>query len=146
MVKYAGDTEERTYNTQPPNPEEALVKTYRRWRMKNSSDQIPKDFQLAAKWWLEHQEPVKENEQPVATNDHKGNQHWTTPFIDRVVSAFRVFLRFSEPEKAFIIHHIDLGVAYRGDDLKYYKLVIEQAAIYAKDPKAYQDGAREHLP
>ncbi len=138
--------EERTYNTAPPDPEEALVKVYKRWRMKNSSDQIPKDFKLAAKFWLEHQEPQKENETPMAANDSKGNQHWTTPHIERVVASLRVFLRFSEPEKAFIIHHIDAGVAYRGDDLKFYQKVIEQAEIFARDPEVYKDGARRHLP
>ncbi len=139
-------TEERTYNTRPPDPVEALVQVYKRWRMKNSSDHIPKDFRLAAKFWLEHQEPQKENETPMAANDSKGNQHWTTPHIERVVASLRVFLRFNEIEKAFVIHHIEAGIAYRGDRLDFYKLVIEQAAIYRKDPEAYKAGAREHLP
>jgi hypothetical protein len=138
--------EERTYNTRPPDPEAALVKVYKRWRMKHSSNQIPKDFLLGAKFWLEHQEPQKENELPVAANDSKGNQHWTTPHIERVVAAFRKFLNFNETEKAFIIHHIDHGIPYRGDDLEFYKQVVEQSKVMQEYIDKYGRTADGLLP
>ena len=139
-------SQERTYNTKPPVATEFLVKTYKRWRMKHESVHIPKDFLGAANWWIEHQEPAFPNETPMATNDSKGNQFWTTPYIERVVAAFRKFLNFNETEKAYVIHHIEHGVAYRGDHLDFYKKVVEQSEIFNRDPEAYKDSARRHLP
>jgi hypothetical protein len=138
--------EERTYNTRPPDPVEALVKVYRQWRRKHSSDQIPKDFLAAAKFWLEHQEPQKENEQPVAMNDNKGNQHWTTPHIERMVAAFRVFLDLNETEKAYIIHHIEHGIVYRGDDMEFFKRLVEQHEVMQKYIDKYGRTADGLLP
>jgi len=99
MAKYQNDNEERTYNTRPPVPEEFLIKVYKRWRMRHDSAHIPKDFQSAAKFWLEHQEPQKPNETPMAANDSKGNQHWTTPHIERVVAALRTFRGSMKPRR-----------------------------------------------
>jgi len=83
---------------------------------------------------MEHQEAAFPNEIPTATNDSKGNQYWTTPYIERVVASFRKFLNFNETEKAYVIHHIDHGVAYRGDHLDFYKKVVEQSEIFNQDP------------
>ncbi len=138
--------EDRTYNTKPPIAEEFLVKTYKRWRMKNESAHIPKEYLAAAKWWIEHQEPQTENDQPVVAYNSKGGQSWTTPYIERVVASFRKFLQFNEAEKAYIIHHIGKGVAYRGDRLDFYQKVVEQAEIFNQDPEAYKTSARSHLP
>ena len=126
----AGDTQERTYNTNAPIPEEFLVKAYKSWcKRGNESKHIPSNHLEAAKWWIDHQEPRWPQETPTVGYDSKGNQYWTTPYIDRVVAAWRKFLAMSEPEKAFVIDAIEnRNTPYRGDDIKFYKLVIEEQA------------------
>jgi hypothetical protein len=140
--KDPGKNEERTYNTRPPIPDEFLVRVYKRWRMNHESKHIPKDYLEAARWWLAHQESCSHNETPVVGYDSKGNQHWTTPYIERVVASWRKFLSLSEVEKAFVIDRIGNGIPYRGDDIEFYKEVCRQQEIMDKDPEAYKRSAR----
>lgn len=120
---------ERTYNTRPPIPDELLVTLYRRWRVKNRSEYIPLDYLQAARWWINHQEPATAEEMPVAGTDSKGNQYWITPHISRLVASFRAFLEMSESEKVFIVGGIEAGVPYRGDDIKFYKRVVQENKV-----------------
>lgn len=129
MSKFNQPETEKTYNTKPPVPEEFLVRVYKRWRMKHSSEHIPKNYLEAAQWWVEHQEPQKSHERPMVGYDSKGNQHWTTPYISRIVATLRVFLGLSEPEKAFVIQHIEAGVPWRGDSIPFYKEVIKNTDV-----------------
>ncbi len=131
---------ERTYNTKPPVPEEFLVRAYKRWRMKNESTHIPKDYLQAARWWIDHQEPGHPGETPYASSDSKGNQFWNTPYIDRLVASFRVFLKLSEPGKAFVVDAIEnRNTPYRGDDIEFFKMVVEQQGVMDADPEAYKE-------
>ena len=128
MAEYQGTTEERTYDSPPPIADEQLVLVYKIWRRQHESKHIPKDFLGAAKWWLEHQEPQGRNEQPQLSHDKKGEASWTVPFNQRVAATWLTFLAFSEPQKAFVIQHIESGIPYRGDDIDFYKMVVEESA------------------
>jgi hypothetical protein len=119
---------ERTYSTPPPIPDEQLVLVYKIWRRKHESKFIPKDYLGAAKWWLEHQEPQGHNEEPQLDRDKKGEPHWKSPYIERVCATWLTFLAFSDPQKAYVIQHIESGVPYRGDDIKFYQQVVEESA------------------
>jgi hypothetical protein len=119
---------EAQYATPPPIAEEQLVLIYKVWRRRHESKFIPHDFLGAAKFWLEHQEGPGPNEQATPERDKKGEQHWKVPFNERVAATWLTFLAFSEPQKAFVIQHIESGVPYRGDDIKFYKMVVEESA------------------
>jgi hypothetical protein len=127
MAEYQGNTEERTYDSQPPIADEQLVLIYKIWRRRHESKYIPKDYLAAAKWWLEHQEPQGRNEVPQMDHDKKGAPHWKVPFIERVAATWLTFLAFSEPQKAYVIQHIESGVPYRGDDISFYQAVVEES-------------------
>lgn len=135
--------EDRTYNTRPPPPEGFLVEIYKAWCKTNESKHIPSNYLEAATWWINHQEPRRPHEQPEASHDRQGNQHWSDPYINRLVVCWRTFLGvMSEPEKAFIIDAIENhNTPWRGDDIKFYKLVIEQQKIMDQDPEKYKSHA-----
>ncbi len=132
---------ERTYNTKPPIPEEFLIRVYKRWRMKHSSQHIPHEYLVAANWWIDMQEVASHMEQPTIGSDSKGNQFWTTPYIDRVVVNFRKFISLSETEKAFVIEKIKKGVPWRGDDMEMFKLICREEEKMAADKPRYIESA-----
>jgi hypothetical protein len=119
---------ERTYDSPPPIADEQLVLIYKIWRRRHESKYIPKDFLAAAAWWLDHQEPQGRNETPQLEHDKKGAPHWKVPFIERVAATWLTFLAFSEPQKAFVVQHIESGIPYRGDDMKFYQEVVKESA------------------
>jgi hypothetical protein len=120
--------DDRTYETAPPVADSQLVLVYKIWRRRHNSEIIPRDYLAAARWWLEHQEPQGRNEQPQLEHDKKGVANWKTPFIERVSATWLTFLSFSEPVKVYIIGNIERGIPYRGDDIKFYKMVVEESA------------------
>ncbi len=120
--------DDRTYATAPPIPNAQLVLVYKIWRRRHDSKHIPRDFLEAAIWWLNHQEGQRPNEQPQLEHDKKGVASWKVPFTERVSATWLTFLSFSEPQKAFVIQHIESGIPYRGDDIKFYKMVVEESA------------------
>jgi len=138
-------SEERRYNTKPPIPEEFLIRVYKRWRMKHSSQHIPHEYLAAAHWWIDMQEVASHAEQPTAGSDSKGNQFWTTPYIDRVVVNFRKFLSLDETHKSFVIQKIREGVPYRGDDMDMFMLICREEEKMAADKSGYIESALDAL-
>lgn len=124
----------------PPAAEERLVTMYQHWRDRHKSEHIPDKPLDAARWWLTKQEPPVEGlERPEREHNKRGDfTGWRTPYHDRVAGNFRIFLSLSETEKAFIIHHVDQGIPWRGDPMPFYKNIIEQHFEMLKDPEAYK--------
>jgi len=135
------DKNERTYNTKPPVPEEFLIRVYKRWRMKHSSSHIPHEYLSAAHWWMAHQEVATQAERPTVGSDSKGNQFWTTPYIDRVVANFRKFLSLDETHKAFVIEKIESGIPWRGDDMDMFLMICREEEKMKADKSGYIDAA-----
>lgn len=130
----------------PPLAEDLLIRVFKSWRLRNKSKHIPLDNLEAANWWMAHQEERQYSDLPEPMTDKDGNvKGWSTPYHDRVVYNLRRFLKMSEPEKAYIIHHIERDVPYRGDSIDFYKQVVDQAAIMAQDPDTYRDDALREL-
>jgi len=136
---------ERTYTTKAPLPEEFLIRVYKQWRVKHSSQHIPQAYLDAALWWLAHQERPSTQEQPTIGSDSKGNQFWTTPYIDRVVGNFRKFLSLDETHKAFVIDKIKAGIPYRGDDIDMFMLICREEEKMSKDKPGYIESALDAL-
>lgn len=120
--------EDRTFETKPPIADEQLTLIYRIWRRRHESKHIPRGFLEGARWWLEHQEPQGKNEVPQLEHDKKGVPSWKTPFIERVAATWLTFLAFTDPQKAYVIQYIESGIPYRGDDIKFYQMVVEESA------------------
>lgn len=129
----------------PPLAEEVLIKIFKRWRLKHNSDHIPRDNLEAAKWWMAHQEEHQQGDLPYANTNKDGNiTGWTTPYHDRLSYNLQKFLKLSEPEKAFVIHHVENDVPYRGDDIEFYKQVVTESDKMKLDRDKYiEDGFKK---
>lgn len=139
---------ERSFEApRPPRAEASLVEIYKAWRFNNDSKHIPHNHLEAANWWIAHQEPRREHEQRQMEHDKKGVASWSDPYIQRVVVTWRTFLAgLSEPQKAFVIDGIENhNTPWRGDDIKFYKLVIEQQKIMDQDPEKYKTHALKSM-
>lgn len=128
------NSNERTYEKKPPQIEEELILVLRRYGSKsNKPKMFPGAYLDQANYWIGKQETMKEHEeahwQPGGTKTEPNAGYWITPYIDRVRSSLHQFLIFGDPEQAFIIHHIEQGVQYRGDTIGMYKSIIENTKI-----------------
>lgn len=124
----------------PPPPEQHLVEIYRAWQHAgNSSEHIPREPLEAARWWIDRQEPRDPAQKPRRNIDRRGLFiGWTCPYSDRLSGNFRLFLALSEPQKAFVLDHIEQGIPWRGDSIANYKAHIEQVFEMQKNPEAYR--------
>ena len=102
-----------------------------------SSRHIPDGEFHAAQWWVDHQEPADNYREAAEPITKGGEVHWKTPYHDRLCYTANQFLRLKEPEKAFVIHGIENGVPWRGDEIKFYKMVCEETELMRKDKDAY---------
>jgi len=139
MVKeFHRPEQERTFATKPPNPIDALAYIYRAWRQTCHSEHIPRDYNGAAQWWIDHQEPRGNQEILSQETTPKGEKVWKDPFIVRLVVNFRIFLTsFSDIEKSYIVNKIEGGIPWRGDDLEFFKMICEQEEVMQKDKHAF---------
>lgn len=123
----------------PPAAEERLVQIYTWWREKHRSEHIPLQPLEAARWWIDRQEAPNEwAERPERTYDKRGNfSGWRTPYHDRVASNFRLFLALNEPQKAFVLDHIEQGIPWRGDSIERFKLIVAEHFKMMENPEEY---------
>lgn len=132
--------EKKINNNRPPSVEGVLKKIIQSWHKRHKSAHLPHNENEAVQFWINHQEPSDEKRERTeqitskASNDVTG---WRTPYIDRVARSLRVFLSMNEAQKAYVIHCIDHGAAYRGEDFTTFKLIVEQINEMRKDPEKY---------
>jgi len=129
----------QTADPNPPRAEEVLIKIFKSSR--NRSAHIPHDNLAAANWWMAHQEERQTADLPHPAKDRDGNiTGWITPYHDRLSYNLRKFLKMSEAEKAFIVHHVERGIPWRGDDIEFYKMVVAESAKMETDPQYIDKG------
>lgn len=134
MASYTSGSRERA-TTEPPKVVDILAREF----TGKGSDLIPgKPFE-AAHWWINHQEPAhewRERMEPITINgDPVG---WKTPYIDRLVSTARIFLRAPPAVQMFIINQVKNGYPWRGDQIGFYKSVIAETDKYKQNPEQYK--------
>lgn len=128
----------------PPAPTARIVELYRAWLENgNSSEHIPEQPLAAATWWVSMQEPRQSGEQTERTFDKRGNfTGWRTPYHDRISSTWACFLMLTEAQRAYIVHHVDDGIPWRGDPIPLYTSIVEQTHEMRENPDKYLANAR----
>jgi len=134
MAKYQGTSE--PVDIKPPLAEEVLIRILKSWRARRGySKHIPSDNLQAAKWWMAHQEERAVGDAPKQRIDKNGEvSGWDTPYHDRLAYNLRKFLSLPEPEKAYVIHNIETGIPWRGDNTDFYKMVVAEHQKMLADP------------
>ena len=135
--------EQKTYTVRPPKVEASVSQVLARWRKKGgTSNHIPHSMSEAVNFWLNRQEKRTERDIDEPTYDNKGNQvGWSQPHAERIAYNLNMFLKQSEPNKAFIVNNIENGTPYRGDDINFYKEVCAQSDIMSRNPAEYIQNA-----
>ncbi len=84
-------------------------------------------------------------EQPRMATDSKGNQFWSTPYIDRIVGNFRKFLTLDETHKTLVVEKIESGIPWRGDDMDMFMLICREEEKMRQNKSAYIESALDAL-
>lgn len=108
----------------------------------------------AANWWVDMQEPMSKYERPrqVATSG-KDSLRWDTPYINRICINLRKFLMLKKPDHDFIVGAKDDGVWWRGDDMRFFHGLYDEAMMqkdigkdrYRKRVKTAMRGLKQKL-
>lgn len=130
--------------TSPPKAVDVLAAIFE--KHKKRSDVIPPRPFDAAYWWMDHQEPAKEDTERVeSVTDKNGHVSWRTPYIDRIANTLRTFLILNPVQQAFVIEQIHQGYPWRGDVIAFYKMVITETDRFRVDPETYKQIGRAAL-
>jgi len=131
-TRYSGDNPETT----PPKAVDVLAGIFEKYR--KHSNIIPARPFDAAYWWMDHQEPAREDTERVeSVTDKNGKVGWRTPYIDRVASSLRIFLSFNPQQQIFVTEKIDQGIPWRGDDIGMFQMICTESLNMAQDKPAY---------
>jgi hypothetical protein len=101
---------------------------------------FPADPFQAARYWMAHQQPCDDFTEAVTPPNTKGGT-WGTPYHDRLVYTLRKFLKQKSIQQVFLIEHIEKGVTWKGDEIKFYQTVVEESLKMAQNKEKYiEDG------
>lgn len=123
------DNNEPTFDRpRPPQPEEELIRVLRQHG--KVTDSFPSNYHQAAMVWMGLMEPQKFPQEaaewePRASKQEPNAGRWMTPYIDRLRTSLHIFLDMSQPERAFVVHHINRGIPYRGDGIDMFREIIK---------------------
>ncbi len=119
------ETERQNIPIKPPEAVDSLVKMLERSR-RNIPKMFPSDLTTMAKHWISLQEPPNEFTERV-TPIKKGNEitGWNTPYHDRLIFRLRKFLSLKHIHQVFVIDMIENGIAWRGENIDFCKIMIE---------------------
>ncbi len=100
---------------------------------------FPHDAEDAARFWMTRQEPVIDRQEDMKRNTDRDGvvTGWHAPYVDRLLYTMKQFLGLTEPEQAFVIHGIESGVPWRGDSIRFYRIVCDETAEMKKDRDSY---------
>lgn len=113
----------------PPLPEKEIMLVLGRWKGKRPKT-FPSRAREAAMYWIGLMEPQKFPDEKGewesrANAKERDAGRWISPYTDRLRMALQNFLLLNDVEQAFVVHHVQHGVAYRGDDFRFYREVVK---------------------
>lgn len=105
---------------------------------------FPSNPDAAVQFWIKHQEAPDDFSERVTTITVDGDVvGFKTPYHDRLAMNLRKFLGLKSIHQEYIIHHIDRGIPWRGDEMWFYQEVIKEHDKMLENPEQYIARARE---
>ena len=98
-------------------------------KRKRKPKMFPANLLEASKYWQSIQEPPNEERERVewqSAPKAKDGGFWRCPYIDRLKFTLQKFLILDSPRQFFVIENIEKGCVWRGDDISFFKRVIEE--------------------
>ena len=134
MVKsYNSPQEQPVTSKRPPLAEERIIEVIT--RIKSRNGRVPEMFPNSpydiAQFWINHQEGEGERDRPewiYNTRSDDGGA-WQVPYVDRVVSNLKIFIKLNKTEQYFVIKNIDDGYLWRGDSIDLYIEIIKNTDL-----------------
>lgn len=126
-----------------PTPE-AVIEQFLKTTKYRKPGMFPADPFQAARYWMAHQQLADNFTEGASPPNSKGGV-WSTPYHDRLIYALRRFLILKAIHQLFVIEHIELGVAWKGEPIHLYQEIVDEAAKMAKDKAKYVDDGFEKM-
>ena len=125
--------------TASPTVHETLTIVLKKWaKCGGRSSVIPKLFSEVVEWWINHQEPAKNNDIPQKYTGKGGEVvGWHTPYHDRLAINLRTFLELAHIHQVHVIEKIEDGIPWRGDGMGMFKEIVKEAELMARDKDPY---------
>jgi len=124
--KFDKETEQQGF-LKKPDTIHVLSEIMHRWYLKHSEQcALPPHPEQAARHWVFLQEKPSSMEAPNIIAKKGGGSTWNTPYLDRLVNTLNKFLHFGLESQNYIISAHKAGIPWRGDDMDFFKKVVEQ--------------------
>jgi hypothetical protein len=134
----------------PPSPEAEVMKVLGRWKGKRPK-MFPSSGRQAAMYWMGLMEPQNfvnekaEWESRPSTKERNAGR-WISPYTDRLRMSLQSFLLFEAVEQAFVVHHVERGVPYRGDSMVFYREVVKNTGTMLESVEKHGRTSNNLLP